>query len=343
MTVDELARNAEAYAKTLAGRDYRRAGIEMFLALDTLQSARPLPPISDGSKLADAAERVAAELLKTRRGDPVRALRVALELVATADFGADLGPPSQSGHLDPAATGAGRKPLRLAAGTSGAAKLLADIRAGGFVRAVNWHNTLTEDSGKLERQLSHLAERFVSVGVPELTRLINGEPWPHHKPPVMLVFYEGLRNQVDAALPLLSTLGLTGIFCLIPGFIDEDVSSQIAFARRNYIDVRPSEYPDGRVALSWDEARELGARGHSFVCHTMTHADPDAAHFDAFAESVGAVGRMADELGATPDVFVWRRGLEVGDDPAADRLVYQAGPHLLLSNFRIQHLPDDLK
>ena len=333
-----LTQDAEAYALQLSRRDYRREGIEMFLALEDLQTETRLEPISEGGALAKSVERVAGQLLKTRQNDPVRALRLALEVVATHDFGQMTAP--KSDRLDPAATGAGRSPLRLSVDpAAGSAQLVRAIKTGQFVRSVNYHNTLSEDKAKLEKQLTCLAERFHSVGVSELETLIAGEPWTHDKPPVLLVFYEGLRNHFDVTLPLLESLKLTGIFCLIPGFIDTPVEKQVAFAKENYIDVRPHEYADGRVALSWDEVRELSKRGHSFVCHTMTHSDPDVPGFDPRYQSVEAVARMEEELGCDVAAFVWRRGLEWGAAPHADALLTEAEIRLLINNFKVQRLP----
>ena len=330
--------DAEAYALQLSRRDYRREGIEMFLALENLQAEAGLEPVSEGGALADSVEKVAGQLLKTRQNDPVRALRLALEVVATHDFGQMTAP--KSDRLDPAATGAGRSPLRLSVDpTAGAAALVRALREGQFVRSVNYHNTLFEDRAKLEKQLRYLAERFQSIGVGGLERLLAGDPWEHERPPVLLVFYEGLRNHFDVAVPLLEELGLTGIFCLIPGFIDAPVQKQVAFAEKSYIDVRSQEYADGRVALTWDEVRSLDERKHSFVCHTMTHADPDAPEFDPHYQSVEAVARMEAELERDVAAFVWRRGLEWGAAPHADALLTEAGIRLLVNNFKVQRLP----
>ena len=336
--MNPIIQDAEAYALSLSRRDYRREGIEMFLALEDLQTEGMLEPISEGSALAESIEKVAGQLLKTRQNDPVRALRLALEVVATHDFGQITAP--KSNRLDPAATGTGRSPLRLSVDpTAGAAALVRAIRQGQFVRSVNYHNTLFEDKAKLEKQLTYLAERFRSVGVDGLEHLLAGEPWTYKRPPVLLVFYEGLRNHFDVAAPLLKELGLTGIFCLIPGFTDTPVQEQIAFAKQNYIDVRPHEYIDGRVALSWDEVRELSERSHSFVCHTMTHSDPDAPGFNPRYQSVEAVARLEEELKCDVAAFVWRRGLEWGAAPHADALLTEAGIHLLVNNFKVQRLP----
>ena len=339
MSIEELANDAEAHAERLARRDYHREGIEMFLALEDLTlEEQPERTVQTGESLAWAAQHVAARLLETRAQDPVRALRLALEVVAAYDFGR-VGTPLGD-HLDANATGSGRPPLVLASDAqSGAAQLTRALRAGRFIRSVNFHNTFAKDKGVLERQLRALRKRFKSIGVGELQALLKGEPWKGERSPILLVFYEGTRNHFDVAAPLLEELGLTGVFCLIPGFNDREVADQVRFANERYIDVNAHEYTDGRVAMTWDEVRGLAAQGHAFVCHTMTHADANHEETDLRLESTEAIGRIEGELERSISAFVWRRGAEWGVEPRADAYLQGAGIRLLISNFKVERLP----
>ena len=311
----------------------------MFLALEELRDPSPRAPIGTGGpQLAQLVERIGARLMAAQPDDPIRALRNALELAAHFDFGQPIA--TASGRLDPNVTGAGRSPLRLASDAqSGAAALVHAIRNGRFIRSVNYHNTLHADRTQLEAQLTGLAERFAPIGLAQLQKLIAGEAWVDERPPLLLVFYEGFRNHFDVAAPLLDALGLTAIFCLIPGFIDAPAATQIAFGKANYLGTQHGEYPDGRVALTWDEARELAARGHSFICHTMSHSDSDAPNANLQYEGPTAVERMASMLGQPVSAFVWRKGPEWGVVPEADALLRGAGIELLVSNFKVQRVP----
>lgn len=339
--MDALLHNLEVFALQLAQRPYGRAGIEMFLALEDLQrtTAAPLPVIdARGQQLAALVEQVAQRRLPTQQGDPVWALRAALEIVATYEFGQAHAPPSN--HLAPSVTGEERLPLRLPSDVeSGAAALVQAIRAGRFIRTVNYHNTLAEDRVRLREQLTRLAGRFQTIDLPELAALVAGKPWPHVRPPLLLVFYEGFRNHVDVAAPLLAELGLKGIFCLIPGFNDAPASIQFTFGATHHIDVHPAEYADGRLALNWTEVRMLAAQGHTFVCHTMSHTSNDLADTALAWEMGGAVDRMATELQQKVTAFVWLRGPEWGVEPRADRFLQQTGIQLLISNFKVQRIP----
>ena len=348
MNIDPLLNQLDAQALRLAQREYGREGIEMFLALENLRdpSSRVLAG-ADGPALAQLVERIGTRLMAARPDDPVRALRNALELAAHFDFGQPVAAGARldsntaaSERLDPNVTGSGRSPLRLASDAqSGAAQLVHAIRDGRFIRSVNYHNTLLTDEPQLEAQLAALAERFVAIDLAQLQKLLEGEAWTEARPPLLLVFYEGFRNHFDVAAPLLEELGLTAIFCLIPGFIDAPVATQIDFGKANYLGTQHGEYADGRAALTWDEARELAARGHSFICHTMSHSDSDAPDANLRYEGVAAVERTAAMLGQPVKAFVWRKGPEWGVAPRADALLRAAGVELLVSNFKVQRLP----
>jgi peptidoglycan/xylan/chitin deacetylase (PgdA/CDA1 family) len=339
--MDALLHDLDAFALRLAQRQYRRAGIEMFLVLEDLQptTADPLPLIdASGQPLAALVEAVALRRLPLQQDDPVRALQAALEIVATYDFGQAHAPTRD--HLDPSVTGEDRLPLRLPSAVEpGAAALVRAIRAGRFIRTVNYHNTFAVDREQIRAQLTRLAARFQTIDLHELAALVAGNPWPHARPPLLLFFYEGFRNHYDVAAPLLAELGLKGIFCLIPGFNDAPSSTQFAFGLTNYIDVEADEYADPRLAMSWAEVRALARQGHAFVCHTMNHTSNDLADATLAWEIGGAVDRMEWALSQKVTAFVWLRGPEWGVEPRADHFLQQAGVQLLISNFKVQRIP----
>ena len=335
MNLDDLTQNVEGYAQHLARRTYSREGIEMFLALGDLFAETPRETASqEGEVLAHAVQEVAARL-RTQDTKPKRALSLALELAAFRDFG--------SSPLEDQPTKRPKSAHSSVPNPEQSAELndLMDaFRRGHFVRSVNFHNTFAEDKEVLQAQLSGLSQRFKSIGLKELEALIAGTPWTDERPPILLVFYEGYRNHFDIAQPLLEALGLTGVFCLIPGFIDTPVAEQASFAAPRLIDVDALEYPDRRLAMTWDEVRELSAQ-HDMVCHTLTHADANDPETDVRLESVGAIERLEEELGQEVNAFVWRRGAAWGEVPRADACLREANIHLLLSSFKVERLPSD--
>ena len=189
------------------------------------------------------------------------------------------------------------------------------LRRGCFVRSVNFHNTFAEDAGKLSAQLSVLAERFTSIGLGGPREADSGRTLDRaNARPSCSSSTRGTRNHVDVAAPLLSELGLTGIFCLIPGFIDAPVGEQASFAAAHEIVVNALEYSDQRLAMTWDEVRRLAAQGHAFACHTVTHADPEAEGTDLYLESVGGVSEVAGRTRSRDHLFrvAARRGVGRG-------------------------------
>ncbi len=346
-TIDALVAAALERAATLTRRDYHREGIEMLLTLSNLRSNREPSPPEDpyGCALADATERVAARLLRGEEHDPVRALRGALEVVAADLFTPE--PYEEAPPLrdtpDPAASGDGWPPLRLESALDKELGALTQaLRRGRYLRALNFHITPRADAARYERRLRAVGKRFRSVTEKELCGLAAGEPWRGTRPPVLLAFFEGTREGYDVAASLLEKAGLRGMFFLIPGFIDAPASEQRAFAAARHIALAEGEYgPHERVAMSWDEVRDLEKRGHSVACHTMTHAEPrpDTSDVVLREESVGALSRLEKELGHKVWTFTWLRGVPWGVEPRADKLLLEAGVEVLISTFEVEVLP----
>lgn len=76
-------------------------------------------------------------------------------------------------------------------------------------------------------------------------------------PKVVLTFDDGFSEHHDIVAPLLEKHGFRGVFNIIPGMIGKTVDSE--FGRRVY--------------MSWDQVRDLAARGHEIANHTLTHAN----------------------------------------------------------------------
>jgi peptidoglycan/xylan/chitin deacetylase (PgdA/CDA1 family) len=70
------------------------------------------------------------------------------------------------------------------------------------------------------RQLSQLAARFDIVGIDQALQLLHSDRAPK-RPPMVLTFDDGLRNNHRVAYPLLARLNLHGVFYVCPGLIDQ--------------------------------------------------------------------------------------------------------------------------
>lgn len=213
--------------------------------------------------------------------------------------------------------------------------------AGPLVRAVNFHNTPRARADEIERWLLEAAELFAAVGERELDAMLDGPQGEPGKPLLMPVFYEGYRNNYEVALPMLERAGLRGWFFIPTAFIDTPVGEQYDFTRRHYIGLTGEDYPGKRCAMSWDELREVVARGHVVACHTATHCSifdlrgPE----DVRRELVDSRVRLEEELGVEVRTLAWLLGTSFGEDPRADAAVHAAGYRLVVSGAKIQRLP----
>ena len=103
---------------------------------------------------------------------------------------------------------------------SGAVPLALRYPPGG-VRIVMYHGV--SSSGvpvdRFRRQLAFLRRHFESYWVSDLPRLLSGEIQPS-RPPVVLTFDDGLRNNATVAAPMLDAHGLKATFYLVAGMLE---------------------------------------------------------------------------------------------------------------------------
>jgi len=214
-----------------------------------------------------------------------------------------------------AATGAARAMI-------GAQSLL---RRGDYIRVVNYHGTPPADAASFERHAAFLAEHFAPVTAASLARFFEEGAWRAPKPGVIVSFDDGLRSNAEVAAPILERYGLVGWFFVPVAFVDEAPARQMAFADAHQIRV-DHPYPDGRVAMSWDELRALSAR-HVVGCHTRTHRRlaPTVAPADLEDEIISARADLAAGVGREVEAFCWVGGEEASYSAEAARVVRRAG------------------
>jgi peptidoglycan/xylan/chitin deacetylase (PgdA/CDA1 family) len=221
-------------------------------------------------------------------------------------------------------------------------RALADGR---YVRAVNFHATPSRLAGRLEEQLSRLAERFAPVSYDDLVGLVATGDWPHERPGVVLNFFDGFRDNFEVAAPILDRLGLIGWFFVVSGWVATPPGEQRSFATRHLIDLPydDGDLPaDGRFALSPDEVGALAERGHVVASHTRTHAtaspelvpNPPPA---ALEQEVAASQRDLERLARLPvRALAWREGTPLGASARADKALANTGYELLFANHAVQ-------
>ncbi|MBC7477485.1 MAG: polysaccharide deacetylase family protein [Pseudorhodobacter sp.] len=199
------------------------------------------------------------------------------------------------------------------------------------LRVVNYHLTPATHAATYDREFAALAARYAPVTEDTLAAYLTTRHWPHPRPGVIPVFYNGYRNNYDVALPLLNKHHLTGWFMAVPGFTD--ATDQPAFAAAHNLSIT-DEYTT-RHALSWDELRHLD-QTHVVASHTRTHSKPDAANLSDEIE--GAQADFQQKLGHRVRSFAWLLGGRYGEHPAADAAVDRAGYEFLFSNLSVQRL-----
>jgi peptidoglycan/xylan/chitin deacetylase (PgdA/CDA1 family) len=220
--------------------------------------------------------------------------------------------------------------VELAAGMAGA-------RA---IRAVNFHATPSYHADEYRRQLAAYAELFEPVTRDTFAAAVAGD-WPHERPGLIVLLFEGFRDNYDVMLPILEEFGFTGVFfvpSIFPG-IPADLQREYA-ATHDLDPALADEYEGERIALSWDELRDIRRRGHIVGCHTRNHVEltADTPVSILREETLLAKAELEDELGEEVELFCWSIGAGLGVHPEADRLVRKAGFRYLFSNFKIQKL-----
>ena len=206
------------------------------------------------------------------------------------------------------------------------------------LRVVNYHLTPASRTADYDRQFAALAARYAPVRQDDLAIYLTTGRWPMRRDGVLLVFYNGYRDNFDVARPLLDKHGLVGWFMAVTGYSSCPPAGQRAFAATQRLTTLPDEYSDGRSALSWDELRELDRR-HVVGSHTRNHSrvgldDAAVVH----AEIVGAQDDFTRELGHPVRSFAWLFGGRYGENPVADAAVSQARHEFLFSNLAVQKL-----
>lgn len=227
------------------------------------------------------------------------------------------------------------------ASASLAARTLQEIGTHGLIQTLNFHNTPADKAASYEAQLAGYAEQFRSVNEDDLERSFSQRGWPYTKPGLIVAFFNGYRNNYDVAAPLLERYGFKGWFFVPSGFLEVEPALQRTFAGRSKIRVSPGEYPDGRIAMSWDEARDLERRGHVIASHTRTHqyaCARDLSTEDLHREIALSQGDFRAQLGHEVRAFAWIYGSGYGVNPEADAYLKASGYRYLFGNHKLHYL-----
>ena len=212
-----------------------------------------------------------------------------------------------------------------------------------MIRVVNYHLTPAARADGLDREFAALAARYAPVREQDLAEYLETRRWPMGRPGALPVFYNGYRNNFDFARPLLDRHGLIGWFMAVTGFSSCPAADQASFASGHHLTTLPGEYPDGRIALSWDELCALDTH-HVVASHTRSHSRVLLAGAAELEDEIGGAQQdFIRELGHPVRSCAWLLGGRYGENPLADAALHRAGHDFLFSNFAVQRLPGGLK
>lgn len=341
-SVETLIDIVVAETERLETKKYAEIGVPMFLigedATVAAGAAAGGHVASDG--LAGHFAQLAGALAMRKPVLDLEDVAKLLEVLADRHF-MDTGP--AAANVAPGAAGEAPAGLLLPAAAPPVLAELADGMARSrAIRLVNFHATPRYREEEFRRQIATYAEMFEPITPANFAAAVEGR-WPHPRPGLMPALFEGYRDNVDVLLPILEEHGFTGWFFVPSAFLGVPDAEQRAYAAGHELHLpERDEYPDQRIALTWDEARAISRRGHVFACHTRTHAEvtPDTPQAVLEDEILAAKAEMQAELGAAaaPEIFCWLEGAALGLNPAADALLREAGFRYLFSNFKIQKL-----
>lgn len=223
---------------------------------------------------------------------------------------------------------------RLVAGAlhySGVSRLLTKLNlpSNGYVRAINYHQTLPENATNFERHLALYRRHFVGVSRDDLSQLLKTGTWKHDKPGLLLGFDDGMKSNYEVAAPLLEKYGFVGWFYVPAGLIDCPPTEQRAFADAHDLPGALVETPasDGRYAMTWDQLGDLVRRGHVVGSHTMTHRRMSSSLTaeELRREIVDSKALIEQKLGSACDSFCWVGGEETSYSAEAAKVIAGAG------------------
>lgn len=209
-----------------------------------------------------------------------------------------------------------------------------------YIRVVNYHNTNPADSGRFEVEIKYFSEHFVPVRMKDLDTFFATKRWPYEKPGLIPAIFEGFRNHYDVMLPILDRYQFTGWFYLPGFFMDVPVLEQLDFSEEHELNITDKDlYPDGRVAMNWDEVRRI-SENHEICCHSGTHFEitKETPDEDMYREIVLSKRHLEEKTGREVEVFCWLYGEEYSYNTRAQKYLKEAGYKYVLSNLKLEKI-----
>lgn len=173
-------------------------------------------------------------------------------------------------------------------------------RAGG-VRLLLLHDVPPSEMAALDHLLSSLGKTG---------RLGSPRDYGSGRACCILTFDDGFASNLEAAA-LLERHGARGIFFVCPGLMALPWDEQRAAIAANVFDGkrRPEDIPERMRLMTWDELRDLEARGHVIGSHTLNHRRlTGLAQAEMEDEIRGSSMAFEREMGRVPEWFAFPFG-----------------------------------
>lgn len=219
------------------------------------------------------------------------------------------------------------------------AQVQSSIFNGEYIRAINYHNTPEFSVQDLERQLKFFKKYFSPVSVEDLDDFFDTGKWKKEKPGLIISFFNGYRNNYDVYYPLLEKYGFIGWFFIATDFVNTIPEKQKDFAVNHRLVLIKDEYKDGRYALSLDEIKELD-KHHVIASHTKTHSmlTLTSSENDMRKEIIESKKYLEGLVSHNIDAFCWLGGEDYNYNPAAAKIVSEAGYRFMFGNIKIERI-----
>jgi peptidoglycan/xylan/chitin deacetylase (PgdA/CDA1 family) len=188
-------------------------------------------------------------------------------------------------------------------------------------RGVDVSDPLTVDPQVFEAYCRFFHRHFHVVPLGALIAKLEKGGAPRRE--LAITFDDGYRDNFENAMPILESLSLPATFFVVSQWVGSDV---VPFWDRR-LGVR-------HPWMTWNQIRDLHARGFDIGAHTRTHVDLGMLSPTAAGEEiVGARADLEDHLGATVQAFAYPFG---GPDHMTDgnrEVVRKAGFRCCCSGF----------
>jgi peptidoglycan/xylan/chitin deacetylase (PgdA/CDA1 family) len=148
------------------------------------------------------------------------------------------------------------------------------------------HSTPTDRTEDFELLVLQLTKSFKPFSPDNVEDYFVNKTNYNDGPYILFTFDDGLQNNLNAG-KVLQKLGISGLFFVIPDFIQSD--DQPTFYRTNIrpcIDYDIDHEPEDVSAMSLSDLRKMIEMGHSIGSHTMTHTLSNAMDAESVTHEV---------------------------------------------------------